>query len=130
MKSAWWLVVFLCSLQFAAAQPLGAYQHGTVVRMRMGDCLSTRHGFMVTMGGGGGVQTADTCPEYTLVSDRVVYVIVGKSSGQLIPLADVIDFRIVHADLAVRLDDSRHESKFSIKEMLLRSEWGSFCRST
>ena len=78
---------------------------------------------MVTMGGGGGVQMADTCPEYTLVSDRVVYVIVGKSSGQLIPLADVVDFRIVHADLAVRLDDSRHESKFSIKEMLLRSEW-------
>lgn len=66
---------------------------------------------------------AETCPEYTLVSDKVVYVIVGRSSNQLIPLADVIDFRLHNNEMAVRVDDAKHEIKFSIKEMVLRSEW-------
>ena len=63
------------------------------------------------------------CPEYTLLSDKVVYVIVGKSSNQLVPLAEVIDFRLQNRELAVRVDDARKESKFAIKEMTLRSEW-------
>lgn len=66
---------------------------------------------------------AEQCPEYTLVSEKVVYVIVGRSSNQLIPLADVIDFRLHNNEMAVRVDDAKHESKFSIKEMILRSEW-------
>jgi hypothetical protein len=48
---------------------------------------------------------------------------VGKSSNQLVPLAEVIDFRIQNKELAVRVDDARKESKFAIKEMTLRSEW-------
>jgi hypothetical protein len=91
--------------------------------MRMGDCVFSRHGFVATFGGPAAQVSADQCPEYTLVSDKVVYVIVGKSSNQLIPLADVIDFRLHNNELAVRVDDARHESKFSIKEMILRSEW-------
>ena len=63
------------------------------------------------------------CPEYTLVTDKVVFVIVGKSSNQLVPLAETIDFRFQKKELAVRVDDARHESKFAIKEMTLRSEW-------
>ena len=63
------------------------------------------------------------CPEYTLVTDKVVFLIVGKSSNQLVPLAEVIDFRIQNKELAVRVDDARKESKFAIKEMTLRSEW-------
>jgi hypothetical protein len=38
-------------------------------------------------------------------------------------LADVVDFRFNKNELAMRLDDARHESKFSIKEMILRSDW-------
>jgi hypothetical protein len=57
------------------------------------------------------------------VTDKVVYVIVGKSSNQLVPLAEIVDFRFQNKELAVRVDDARHESKFAIKEMTLRSDW-------
>jgi hypothetical protein len=111
----------LCSFQMAWA---GIYQHGTVVRMRMVDCMPVHHGFMSVMSGGAPVQAAaEVCPEYTLVTDKVVFVIVGKSSNQLIPLADVIDFRFDKSELSMRIDDARHESKFNIKEMILRSDW-------
>ncbi len=62
-------------------------------------------------------------PEYTLVSDHVVFVIVGKLSNSLIPLAQTIDFRFHKNELAVRIDDAKHEAKFAIKEMMVRSEW-------
>ena len=124
MKFTLWLMLTCCSLQLAQAERVGIYQHGTVVRMRMGDCILSHRGFMAAIGGGGQAQMMpDTCPEYTLVANKVVYVIVGKSSNQLIPLADVIDFRLHRNELAVRIDDAKHESKFSIKEMILRSEW-------
>jgi hypothetical protein len=120
MKHMLWLVLALCSISNAWA---GIYQHGTVVRMRMGECLPARHGFMVSFGGAASPGVPEACPEYTLVSDKVVFVIVGNSADQLVPLADVVDFRLQKNELAMRLDDSRHETKFSIKEMILRSEW-------
>jgi hypothetical protein len=123
MKSTLLLIAVFCSLQVAHAKDLGLYQRGTVVRMRMGDCASTHNGFMARMSGAPAQLGADACPEYTLVSDKVVFVIVGRSSNQLIPLTDVIDFRFHHGELAVRVDDAKHESKFGIKEMILRSEW-------
>lgn len=101
----------------------GVYQHGTVVRMRMGDCLPAHHGFIQAFGPPQSQAGVEVCPEYTLISDKVVYVIVGRSSDQLVPLADVIDFRLRKNEVAVRVDDAKHESKFSIKEMILRSEW-------
>jgi len=102
----------------------GIYQHGTVVRMRMIDCLPVHHGFMVAMSGGAPPQASgDVCPEYTLVSEKVVFVIVGKSSDQLVPLADEVEFRFNKNELAMRIDDARHESRFSIKEMILRTDW-------
>ena len=119
-KNLLWLVLIFCSVQFAWA---GIYQHGMVVRMRMGDCLPAHRGFMVAFGGPQAQMAVEACPEYTLVSDKVVYVIVGRSSNQLVPLADIIDFRLQNNELAVRVDDARHESKFGIKEMVLRSEW-------
>ena len=123
MKRIVCLMAIFCGLQAAAAEHLGVYQHGTIVRMRMGECLPAQHAFLVAMGGPPAQISDDLCPEYTLVSDKVVFVIVGRSSSQLIPLADVIDFRFRNKELAVRLDDGRRESKFSIKEMILRSEW-------
>jgi len=101
----------------------GVYQHGTVVRMRMVDCLPVHHGFMVAMGGAPTQMSSEVCPEYTLVSDKVVFVIIRKSSNQLIPLADVVDFRFNKNELAMRIDDARRESKFNIKEMILRTDW-------
>jgi hypothetical protein len=101
----------------------GVYQRGTVVRMRMGDCLPAHRGFMLAFGGPQPMGTPEVCPEYTLVSEKVVYVIVGSSSGQLVPLADAIDFRMHNNEIVVRIDDAKRESKFTIKEMILRSEW-------
>lgn len=115
-----WMLLLLCSVPMAWA---GIYQHGTVVRMRMGDCLPAHHAFMLTFGGPQQMSAQDLCPEYTLLSEKVVYVIVGRSSDQLVPLADVIDFRLHNNELAVRVDDAKHESKFAIKEMILRSQW-------
>ena len=107
-----------------AAWAGGLYQHGTVVRMRMGACMPEHHAFMMAMSGGAGPQNAPVaCPEYTLVSEKVVYVIVGHSSDELVPLADEIDFRLQNAGIAVRVDDAKRESKFGIKEMILRSDW-------
>ncbi len=40
----------LQSAHFVAAQ-ISVYQHGTVVRMHMGDCILAHHGFMVAFGG-------------------------------------------------------------------------------
>ena len=115
------IALALCCCPAARA---GVYQHGTVVRMRMVDCLPVHHGFMMTMSGGAaGPVTTDVCPEYTLVSDKVVFVIVGKSSDQLVPLADVVDFRFNKNELALRIDDARRESKFNIREMILRTDW-------
>lgn len=114
----------LAMLLLVPAAWAGTYQHGTVVRMRMGSCMPEHHSFMMAMSGGGGPQNGpEICPEYTLLSDRVVYVIVGKSSNQLVPLADEIDFRLQNTEMAVRVDDAKRESKFAIKEMILRSEW-------
>ena len=122
MKSTWLLTLVLSCISVALAAPIGAYQHGTVVRMRMGDCVLVHHGFMNQFGP---PQAAveEGCPEYTLVTDKVVFIIVGKSSNQLVPLAEDIDFRFQNKELAVRVDDARKESKFVIKEMTLRSEW-------
>ena len=117
------LALVLTGISVALAAPLGIYQHGTVIRMRMGDCALTHRGFMTTFGQPQAPADEGTCPEYILMTDKVVYLIVGKSSNQLVPLSEVIDFRLQNKELAVRVDDARHESKFAIKEMTLRSEW-------
>jgi hypothetical protein len=123
MKTTFRVALVLCSLALAWAAPLGIYQHGTVVRMRMGDCMLTHGGFLKTFGPPQAAVAEATCPEYTLVTDKVVFIIVGKSSHQLVPLAEVIDFRFQNNELAVRVNDARRESKFAIKEMILRSQW-------
>jgi hypothetical protein len=123
MKHLLCLIVIFLSLPAVGAQSIGIYEQGTVVRMKMGDCPPTVHGFMANFGAPAMQMGVEACPEFTLISDKVVYIIVGRSSNQLIPLADVIDFRLHNNEVAVRLDDSKHESKFSIKEMILRSEW-------
>ena len=112
------VIVLLSSAAWA-----GVYQHGTVVRMHMGECMPEHHSFILAMSGAGPQNAPEACPEYTLVSEKVVYVIVGRSTKQLVPLADEIDFRLQNTELAVRIDDAKHESKFEIREMILRSQW-------
>jgi hypothetical protein len=123
MKRAVSLIFLLCSLPGLLAGQMGVYQRGAVVRMHMGDCISPGHGFMVAFGGPSMPIGPEPCPEYTLVSDNVVFVIVGRLSNSLIPLAETIDFRLHKNELAVRVDDAKHEARFTIKEMMVRSEW-------
>jgi len=123
MKRVFSLVLLICGFSTFLAAQGGIYQHGTVVRMHMGDCTIGRHGFMASFGGPAMPAAQGSCPEYTLVSEKVVFVIVGKSSNQLIPLAEIIDYRFRNNELAVRVDDANREAKFAIKEMILRPEW-------
>jgi len=123
MKRAGLLIFLWCGLPSLLTAQIGIYQHGTVVRMHMGDCIAAGHGFMMAFGSPSNAMGPEPCPEYTLVSDSVVYVIVGKMSNSLIPLAETIDFRLQKNELAVRVDDAKHEAKFTIKEMIVRSEW-------
>ena len=115
-----------CILVFAFPVYLAAQSHsheeGTIVRMRMTDCLGPQHGFVTVMSGAK-VETGATCPEYVLVGDRVVYVISGKTSDQLIPLAEVTRFRMQKNEILIRIDDASKESHFHIKAMVLRPEW-------
>ncbi len=122
MKQPALLIFLLCALAYSPAQ-MGMYQHGSVIRMHMGDCTVMHQGFMTNFGPPSAPQTVESCPEYTLISDNVVFVIVGRSSTQLIPLAETIDFRFQKNELAVRVDDAKHETKFTIKDMIIRSEW-------
>jgi hypothetical protein len=123
MKRALSLIFLFCSLPSWTAAQIGIYQHGTVVRMHMGDCLLAPRGFMMAFGSPAAPMSRESCPEYTLVSNSVVFVIVGKSSTQLIPLTETIDFRLQKNELAVRVDDARRETRFTIKEMITRSDW-------
>lgn len=114
------LLVTFPSLLFAQSS---ARQQGTIVRMRMTDCMEPQHGFMATMSGGPKVETGLQCPEYVLVADKVVYVISGKSSDQLLPLAEFTRFRFQKNEMLIRVDDAPKESHFHIKAMLMRPEW-------
>ena len=50
MKFTLLLALVLTGVSIALAAPIGIYQHGTVVRMRMGDCLLMHRGFINTFG--------------------------------------------------------------------------------
>ena len=123
MKRAFWLTLLFCFLPALLIAQIGVYQQGKIVRMHMGECIPVGHGFMSTLGGSATPMGPELCPEYTLVSDKVVFVIVGRSSTSLIPLAETIDFRFRKNELAVRVNDAKRETKFDIKDMVMRSEW-------
>lgn len=100
-------------------------QQGTIVRMRMTDCMPTEHGFMTMMSGGAAVQasTGMQCPEYVMVTGNVVYAISGKTSDELLPLAEATNFRLLKNEMLIHVDDSGKESHFRIKAMITRAEW-------
>lgn len=71
-------------------------------------------------GAGARTEPGVLCPEYVLMGDTVVYVIIGKSSEQLLPLAEVTRFRFRKNKMLIRVDDAAKESRFHIKAMALR----------
>jgi len=121
MKRSICIVALLLSAVAVSAQTR-IYQHGTVTRMRIGRC-SSGSSLLANLAGIPVQEPAENCPEYTLVSDRVVYVVVGKHSNHLIPLAEDIRFRLRKNELLVLIDDENRETSLSVREMTLRSEW-------
>lgn len=99
------------------------HQEGTIVRMRMTDCLGPQHGFMAAMSGSAKSEQGLLCPEYVLLADKVVYVISGRSSEELLPMAEVTRFRFQKNEMLIRVDDAPKESRFHIKAMVMRPEW-------
>ncbi len=127
MKRSLLLIVFpsmvlLCTLPISLRAENRARQQGTIVRMRMTECMGSQHPFMTAMSGAQAA-AAESCPEYVLVTDTVVYVIIGKSSDQLVPLAETTNFHFQNNEVLIRVDDARKESRFHVKEMVLRPEW-------
>jgi len=123
MKRILLLMVLCCtSSSFLHAQT-SANTQGTIVRMRMTECMPEDHGFMAAMSGGARVETSGECPEYVVLADKVVYVITGKSSDQLLPLAESTRFRFQKNEMLIRVDDTAKESHFRIRAMVLRAEW-------
>jgi hypothetical protein len=122
MKHALLFIALLCMLSVSLAAENRSLQEGTIVRMRMADCEGLHHSFMATMSGGQ-MPPAESCAEYVLVTDKVVYVIVGKSSDQLVPLAETTRFHFQNSEVVIRVDDARRESHFHVKAMVLRPEW-------
>jgi len=123
MKRTLFCIVLLVTVSPFLPAQIRSRQQGTIVRMRMTDCLGPQHGFMATMSGGGKMEPGLLCPEYVLVTDKVVYVISGKSSEQLIPLAEVTRFRLQKNEMLIRIEDASKESHFHIKARVLRPEW-------
>jgi hypothetical protein len=121
VKIRFWL---LCVIAAAVALPVHAqhFQLGTVTRMQTKDCTIVHGSFAMAIGSVP-QRTEDSCPEYTLVSEKVVYIVVGKRSGQFMPLAEIVQFHLQKNELLVRVDDEKRESRFSIKEMELRGDW-------
>jgi len=72
MKSTLLLALVLTGISVAFATPIGIYQQGTVVRMHMGDCQLMHRGFMNQFGPPQAAMIEDSCPEYTLVTDKFV----------------------------------------------------------
>ena len=116
---SFWFILFATA---AAGEHIGIYHHGTIVRMHVGDCLPDP-GILGALSGNSRPQATEVCPEYTLMSDKVVYVIEGKPSKDVLPLAQEIEFRIRKNEVAVRVDDDPHEIRFLVREMILRADW-------
>jgi hypothetical protein len=114
------IVLVLGAATLMQAQSRWSFR-GTVIKMRMADCAA-QHGFMVAMSGAPG-PIGGTCPEYTIMSDKVVYVVVGRRAEAFIPLAENMDFLIRKNELVIFSDDEKTKSNFAIQSMTLRADW-------
>ena len=113
-------VMVLSAATFLQAQGHWSFK-GTVIKMRMTDCAMQR-GFMATMSGVS-APAGIMCPEFTVMSDKVVYVVVGRSGEEFIPLAEDMEFLIRKNELVIFSDDEKTKTHFAIQQMTLRADW-------
>lgn len=117
-------IALLFIFAFSAAAGVQAQTNwsfkGTVIKMRTTDCVNPR-GFMAAMSGAN--VAGGTCPEYTVMSDKVVYIVVGRRSEEFIPLAEGKQFLVRNNKLVIFSDDEKNKSFFAIQQMTLRADW-------
>ncbi len=118
-------IALLFIFAFSTAAALQAQANwsfkGTVIKMRSTDCVLQRS-FMAAMSGVS-APAGVTCPEYTVMSDKVVYVVIGRRSEAFIPLAEDRQFLIRKNEIVIFSDDEKTKSRFAIQQMILRADW-------
>jgi hypothetical protein len=114
------VILVMSAAAFSQAQGNWSFK-GTVIKMRMAECTSQK-GFMAAMSGTPG-QGPSSCPEYTIVGDKVVYVVVGRHAEEFMPLAENMEFLIRKNELVLFSDDEKARSRFAIQQMTLRGDW-------
>lgn len=92
---------------------------GTVIKMRMADCAV--HPFMAAMSGT--PAAIGLCPEYTIFSDKVVYIVQARRNSMFMPLAEGVEFVIARNELVHPGDDPKNRDRFVIQQMTLRTDW-------
>ncbi len=90
---------------------------GTVVKMEMTECIVAT-GFKASLAGR--PASVASCPEYTVMSPTVVYVVVGRHTEAFIPLAQDMDFLVRDNEVLI---SEKAKSRFVIQTMTLRSDW-------
>ena len=90
---------------------------GTVVKMEMTECMQAT-GFKAAMAGR--PAAVANCPQYTVMSPTVVYVVLGRHTQAFIPLAQDLDFQVRKNEVLV---GEKSKSGFVIQTMTLRSDW-------
>lgn len=115
------VVIFLLVLASISACAQSRARTGIVVKMTTVSCTLPR-GFMASMAG---VQpgAAVECAEYTLVSDKVVYVMNARRAEDFLPLAEEITFQIRKNEVVILDEDEKRAHRFFVREMILRAEW-------
>lgn len=120
MKHTTMVVILLLVLAAGLSAQRKVFK-GTVVRMEMSECVVPA-GFRAAMSGApNGV--VSSCPEFTVVSDDVVYVVVGRRADQFMPLAEHTDFLLKKNELMTLSEDEKIEARFLIRQMILRGDW-------
>jgi hypothetical protein len=120
MKRVGWVIAVVFAVGCTAIGQVRTFR-GTVVRMKISEC-SRQHTFVSAMSGTN-IVTTETCPEYTVMTEKVVYVLVGRKSEEFIPLAEDIILHVRKNDFVVISEDERTQSHFAVKQMTLRQDW-------
>lgn len=109
------LILALCSAVSMRAEDGWSFK-GTVIKMQMTECVVV--GFKAKMSGQ--PPSVSSCPEYTVMSPTVVYVVLGRHADAFIPLAENMDFMVRKNEILI---SEKSKSRFVIQKMTLRSDW-------
>lgn len=119
MKNLWLLLFVLLMLPlFAQAR---VYRKGTIIRMSTVKCTGFEHKGVADVIAGSFPNEEESCREFTLKDDKVVYHIRTRKD-QLLPLGEEVDFRLSRKELIIKQEDSTEESRFRVVSMKLIGE--------